>query len=399
MTVTNVDVSAFASSEICATMVCNRNPSENGALGKKPVPGRMLLSVLNGNYSETSLAKMATARLEKLLTQLVSCTSEHSVQSGKKGVKCYRRPKWWPKDMEFKFPITELHGKTLSSLTWNKFLRRLVTVCSQFCNARIALVKWRQEETKENVEKRKRKTSGSPLNCTKKQKTENSNGRILRNKVLSSLNTNPVLFVRLYDILKTPPVSPPAVTQNDFLQQLGLQTKSDSKCSDRKAITPPPLRLAHIPHVPFSSDYGRIIISREKQPVLAEVHLRRLERLEWYTKDTKSPASTNSAITYPVSYDFEKQESSHTYKFPRRQYYQGDSTLHTVSFLKSLCKPLSVRLTRIDCPKTKKGNGVLRDLKVLIPRVNIKKIKVEKNNQKVNKNNPVVMLRRLRLKT
>lgn len=383
-------------------MVCNIYLPENGIVGKKLVCGSMLLSVLNGKYSEANLAKMATVKLERLLTQLVWCTSEFGEQSGKNGIKCYRRPKWWPKDVGFKLPIKQLRRRTYSSLTWNRCLRRLVDDCSQFCNnQRTTPVKWRQEDTKENVENReKRKADKSSVSGVKTLIPQTSNGRILRNKVLSAINTNPVLFVRLYDILKTPVVVPPAVSKNDFLRGFALQSKSDNVRSEREAIVPNSLRLAHVPHVPFSSDYGRVIISREKQPIPKEVHLRKIERLEWYTNDSHYPASTSSVASYPVTYDSGKEGSFHTYKFPRRQFYQGDSTLRTVSFLKSLCKPVSVRLTRIDCRKTQiktksttRLNGVIRDVKVLIPRMNLKKIKA-----KDNKREPMVMLRRLRPK-
>lgn len=373
-------------------MVFNTNSSEKGAVVEKLVPGKLLLSVLNGNYPKVSLLKSGTIVLEKLLTQVVLCTSDFRRQ---RSVKCYQRPKWWPKNLDFKFPITQLRSATYSSLMWNNFLRQLIAACSQFCDSQLT-AKWRQEETKENVNRKKRKRSGTSLDCSKKQKIESSSSKTSRNNVLSAINTNSVLCVRLYDILKTPAaVVPPVVTQNEFLLGLGLERKRDNQRNEKQTIIPNIVKLAQVPHVvPFSSEYGRTVLRREKQPLPVEVHLRRIERIEWYTKDTRSSPSIKSISDYPATYDFEKDRACfHTYKFPRRQFYQGDSTLHSVSFLKSLCKPLTVTLTRIDCskrPNRSSRNGVIKDLKVVIPRVNLKKLE---------RRNPVVMLRRLQLKT
>lgn len=376
-------------------MVCNTNITKNVA-AEKVLVRSPLLTVLNGNYPAASVSRMGTVRLEKLLTQLVSCTSELGEQGGKKGGEEHKRPKWWPKDMDFEEPITLLRTKMPCSLKWSTILRRLIVVCSQFCNDRQigTTVKWRQDETKENVvSTKKRKAAENAFQCVKRRKPDTPECRILRSKVLSAINTNPVNpFVRLYDILKPPRTTPPPiVTQDDFLRGFGLLNKTDSACVERKRITPSSLKLLHMPQVPFSSDYGRIVINRDRQPVPMEVHLRKIERLEWYLNDANSsPATSNNTLTltYPVTHDRVKESSFHTYKFPRKQFYQGDSTLRTVSFLLSFCKPLSVVLTRIDPNLIKRKTKTVRDVKVIIRRLNLKKMDKK----------PVVVLHRLPVK-
>lgn len=275
------------------------------------------------------------------MTRLIQCTSTKRSDGvcktrngqGRSG----QRPPWWPRELDFGQPLDLL--KTKTRVKWTTLLRELVEICYKFFSAKPSSeLQWVSNKRKElsndeNTPRRRR------IECLRRLKHRCSSSK---GAASSSEHKTPV--VRLRDILKVP-------SQEEFMSKLGLQScgPSSESTSDTFARPKPvTTRLSQMPTVPFSSDYGRVLIGREKLN-LDQTHQRRIERVEWYLKDQAPPREPTP--TFPVTYEPKSPQNHHNYKFPKRQYYQDSNFVNNLEFLKTLCKPVCVVLERLPVEK------------------------------------------------
>lgn len=265
---------------------------------------------LKGKYHPVSVAKYGRERLEKTVTRLVNVTTNN------------HKPQWWPDEVVFAHSLQDLK-KLIPDSVWNQMLRRLVLLCRDFY---------------------------TPKKC-----------------VLREINNlrRPVVYLK--DICRV-------VEKDQFVRGLGLVRVGGSHVADAAPPTvAKPIRLAGMPHVPFSSDYGQLLIKREKTLPLEGAHLKRLERLQRYLKNHNE---VNNPAEYPVTYDKrDDQTYCHLYRFPVKQAYQMRDK---VEFLKSLCKPVRVILQRYDIPRKKKV------LRVVLTRLKLETVKLRRRNNRIN---------------
>lgn len=303
--------------------------------------------VLNGSYTAAKLAKCSRKRLENVVTRLMEITSEEGTRKENR-----KRPKWWPKELVFVHPLENLKKCTPDAI-WNQVLRKLVLLCRKFyienCN-----------------------------NIKTIQLDANNKGRKTRHSVLKEVQQNSSLVVRLHDILKIRDKS--VLNKSGFVEGLNLIPVASRILAgnhiNNQAISKP-VRLASIPSVPFSSDYARVLLKRERQVLPQEVHLKRLERIERYLKhDSTVFASTSSK--YSITYDKKQELHCHIYRFPARQSYQ---VRDKVAFLKGLCKPVSVMLVRYD-ELSSRNEKQKRSLKVVLSRLKIQPSRLRDRNCK-----------------
>lgn len=294
--------------------------------------------VFNGKLTTAKLAKYGRRRLEDTVTRLVKFTS--GLDAKKEN---YKKPMWWPREILFLQPLENLK-KVTPDAAWNHVLRRLVALCTKFYA--------------------ERGSNG--------KKIEVGKGRRCKQTALKEVQQNPV--VCLQNIFKNNDNRD--VNKSEFVEGLNLVPVGGLKQASQPAVLKP-VRLVLLPNVPFSSDYARVLVKREKQVLPEEVHLKKLERLERYLK-TDSSAHVPTEATYPVTFVEKKEFYCHIYQFPARQSYQIQDK---VTFLKSLCKPVSVVLVRCDhlCRKAMKRKR-MKVLKVVLPRLKIQATKKYVNN-------------------
>lgn len=331
------------------SLIKPEDPSEMGCSGNSPADKIAKLMakmksgvcvVPNGGYSNEKLAKYSREKLESVVTHLVETTSGMDAKTEN-----YRRPKWWPKELTFALPLENLKKLTPNS-SWKQVLRNLVRLYQEF-------YAYRNRATKRKLEEN--------ANCHSRHRPKKPKNI----RVLSEIHNNcePVVF--LYDILKT---NLRTVTRNEFSERLNLIPVGSREKKQDSPLVLKPVKLSSIPAVPFSCDYARVILSREKPVVLDEVHLKKIERIERYLKqDCIVPKMTTAQ--YPVTYNKKEDSYCHIYKFPVQQCCQ---LRDKVQFLKSLCRPLIVRLERCNL-ETKKKEIIVnaKILKVMLPRLHI----------------------------
>lgn len=301
------------------------NSSAVGILPKLP-------GVLYKHYSEKRIASYSKGYLQRLLTCLLELSREVSAKEDSMG-----QPKWWPQEMAYDLSVQDMT---------NSALAKLVVLGRDFL--------WSPEKSNISGENLRRKKN--LRRCRERRTT--------RLKVLSENRFNRMPFVRLYDILRPSPIR-----KEHYVEQLGLMPVNCAlKRTDRLLRKMP--RLITMPNVPFSSDYARTIINNEKQTICPEVHLRKIENTEWYLRNDLSTADP-TVKDYPITYNKTEEEYCHLYRFPVRQSYQ---ILDKVEFLKTLCRPLEVRLEKINVshkkiPAARRVTLNIKVLKVVLPRL------------------------------
>lgn len=271
---------------------------------------------LKGKYRPVSVAKYSRERLEQTVTHLVNVTTTHKENNNK--------PQWWPDEVVFAHSLQDLK-KVIPDSVWNQMLRRLVLLCRDFY---------------------------SPKKKSVLREIQHNNLR------------RPVVYLK--DVRRV-------VEKDQFVRGLGLVQVGSHVANATPPTVAKPIRLAAMPHVPFSSDYGQLLIKREKTLPLEEIHLKRLERLERYLRNNNEG---NNPAEYRVTYDKkDDQVYCHLYRFPVKQAYQMRDR---VEFLKSLCKPVRVILQRCDVPRKKKV------LKVVLTRLKLETFKLRRRTNPIH---------------
>lgn len=308
-----------------------------------------VLRVFKGKYRAANVAKYSRRRLESAVSRLVTITSRRKENYGK--------PKWWPNEVIYTERLQDLK-KLVPNSVWNQMLRKLLALCWQFYD-------------------------GEKL-C---EKNKTRKKRVLQ-EVQQHHSFQPVVCLR--DILK--PCSAKKVCKSSFIKSLSLVPVGGSHDGGRKeenlsTLFSKPIRLTHVPNVPFSSDYGQVLMKREKMGSLEEAHLKRLERIERYLKNDSGAICPNAdddngddddvdRVEYPVTYDKKEDFYCHIYRFPVRQAYQIQDK---ITFLKGLCRPVSVILERYDVPRRKK-----KVLKVVLTRCKITCLRLRNGRKAYN---------------
>lgn len=279
-----------------------------------------VIKILISKYRNINLTKCGRQRLENIVTHLVNISS---CSNGRK--ENYRRPEWWPTELLFSRNLTDLK-ELIPDAVWNKVLRNLVIVfCDFYC-----------EENRRN--NRKRENHQTVL------------------KEIQQKCLKPVVCLR--DIFK-----PSCVSKDAFVKGLGLvPVEKHEEVNKALSGHARPVKFTFSSTVPFSSDYARVILKRDKIVSLEEAHLKRMERIERYLRN-EDIVSQHNTIEYPVTYNKREELYCHIYKFPVKQAYQIQDR---VTFLKSLCRPVSAIEERCDLPYKKK-----KVLKVVLTRLKI----------------------------
>lgn len=302
--------------------------------------------ILNGSYTAAKLAKYSRKRLESVVTRLMKITSKE----GTRKENC-KRPKWWPKELVFVYPLENLKKCTPDAI-WNQVLRKLVLLCRNFYVDNCSIKDVQLDENRGRQ--------------TKKSKQA----------VLKEVHQNSSLVVCLHDILKT---KHKGVSKSEFIERLNLipvASRYQAVNHVNNATVLKSVKLASIPSVPFSSDYAQVLLKREKQGFPQEVHLKRLERIERYLKNDTTVLTT-TLPEYSVTYDKKQELCCRIYRFPVRQSYQVKDK---IEFLKNLCTPVSVMLVRYD--ELSKNEKQRKSLKVVLSRLKIQPTRLRDRNRK-----------------
>lgn len=190
----------------------------------------------------------------------------------------------------------------------------------------------------------------------KNRKRESRARQKLKDKHRSKTKQQRQAYVKLTDICKELPLTKVVeepVTQELFMANLGLTSH------DVQQIPTPP-RSEHGNHlvkfknclsgrVPFSSDYGRHIINRDHHLVPNMAINRKLERIEWYLRKNEMPTN-HITPDFEVTYEYKRHEYVRSYQFPRTRYGQQSSSVRD-QFVQYVCKPVCVKLARMDLEK------------------------------------------------
>ncbi|CAG9771233.1 unnamed protein product [Ceutorhynchus assimilis] len=301
--------------------------------------------VLKGNFPKEALEKMSRKRLEKLVLELVECSSSKSGAKDFKGLyrglclKQINTPEWWPSEQIISQSLTA-DGKCLMGI-----LRFLVYKCCQFFQ------KTQYKESLNNFTKpqvtSKRRTL-IPQNLAPKSK---------RASPVDSINYNPV--VSLINVLL--PEKP--ITQESFLDGFGLQSTFNPIIGEEPTITPTnnSIKFNNTSNIPFSSDLGRELMKRDNHFCPEALRARRLEKFEWYVN--KPIVNRPNNIKYEVTYQEKKDWLlDRKFKYPKRQIWQhpGDTDFQKKALL---CRRLKVLVLKQDLSKLQ------RKLRVVLSRV------------------------------
>lgn len=382
---------------------------------------RLLTAVQTGYYPHMSFKKMNHLRLEHFVTQLIDYSTNEYYN--RNDIAQSLRPLWWPKYLKFVIPIRKLKGK-IGKRDWASTLRSVIVSCSDFYkfnflndvipkehlmqihkggffNPEISRNNgcwtYRCHENNRAILTRKR-TAGIEENCLS----------ISRNGFLPSkfspvvelsdvakypaylLGTLKIPKVNLIDIVKYPPdlrkvrkksqlrvkkrkkflklphvrlhelfETPKDVhySKDDFMNYFNLgkyNVNNNSVPPQRKKAVLS--RILRNNNIPISSDLGRYGL--QSKSVVSCSMARKTQRLDWFLKEIPEVKSNQEySVTYPTD---QGSELNHHYVFPKRQQYQAHLNLRSYSRLKK-CKPLCVRLERVDLNKLKDKyiNGLL----------------------------------------
>lgn len=180
-----------------------------------------------------------------------------------------------------------------------------------------------------------------------------------------------IAYVKLNDVFRELPqvkIKEEPVTQEAFMGELGLaQTASPEELTTNtspKTAIHPTIKFNNglNGRIPFSSDYGRHIVKRDRHFVPDCVTHRRLERLEWNLRECETPPPPRNAIgDYEVTYEPKKREYVRNYRFPKRQFWQKAWGVKE-QFARYLCRPVTVEVERMDLEKARdeiKRGGVV----------------------------------------
>lgn len=288
-------------------------------------------------------------------------------------------------DLALKDPIsTVCSTESTAFMTWNSILKGLVSHCTQlsacgrdtFSNA--FALNWRQTDNrkvlaplalKQNADNIiagslaiKRKSTTELIWAPPKKKSKlditycdtlNSCSIPLkrtsaRNLLLQYKCVSKTPFVKLFDVLKEIPQEKQEdkiVEKNDFMSMFELDTPDNTnRKSAAEVKTTHPIKLTKTVAIPFSSIYGRKLLLRERHCLPEDVALKKIERTDWYL-NRDAPRCTNHDSPV-VTYD-KRSQYTRTYRYPKRQFYQKHKSLKQ-HFLEYVCKPVCVRLERID---------------------------------------------------
>lgn len=279
--------------------------------------------VFTGNFPKEAVSKMNRQRLERFVLQLVESTSGVSANEAQDFEGLCRRlflkevekPQWWPSDQIIYRTITP-DGRYLMGL-----LKFLVYKCCEFfkkpkenLNTEVFVT-----QVDENLRRSKRKLHSAETYTPAKRRTllpRNYTAQVnKKNSEILSQIKSPV--IKLQDIL----YKPKSLDQGQFLKLLELKSISSPITENLSPLTSyGSVKFNTCTHIPFSSDLGMELMRRDNHTCPEITKTRKLDRLEWHLN--KPSMNTESASSFPVSYQEKKNTTFHTYKMPKRQHYQ-----------------------------------------------------------------------------
>ncbi|KAF2884280.1 hypothetical protein ILUMI_21901 [Ignelater luminosus] len=341
---------------------------------------------------------MSDQVLESMVTHLVRCTCDNVTDCPKSNEKGATEEKDFPiKQRELDDCNEEDEGKT--PMKWDSILKDFLSRCPRLCTDEplkqtipLGAARWRETNDRQvlaPLDLTDNIIAGN-LDMSRKRKAEVPNSIWIPNKrikvedtvklklcsvvvkraplnILSFQykNANIKSYVKLYDFFKEVPQTKQdekEVSKNEYMGFLNLDSKEPCDPNQLSLVkTSHPTKLSNFPQIPFSSDYGRLLLARERHCLPQEVALRKIDRMEWYLKGTAPVLRNNNNnnnyyynnnnnifINNPdfIIYD-RKVRNLHLYKFPKRQFHQKHQTLYQ-SLIKYVCKPVCVHLEKLD---------------------------------------------------
>lgn len=303
--------------------------------------------------SELEASKMSVVQLE----QFVSFIVKRSCRNGSDPDHVAARPKWWPSDVAFSYPISR--ARTMDIAKWRETLLDVIARCYTY-------------RGRDDTFRRADKSVRSAANLTRRREAQiqrrgsDESVAVLATATASAtatdrtlseepLNATPGLspVISLCDVLKLQPkenVEVKPVSKNDFLTYFKLSdTQHCSVILNNNLYKPShPLHLLNTHQIPFSSDLGKRM-TKECHIVPHDIHLRKIERVERYLTTVIS-TDTAKPVEYEVSFN-RNPRYSHTYVFPTKVYRRKERISSKATFLlMHHCRPCTVELEKYKIP-------------------------------------------------
>lgn len=336
---------------------------------------RLVSEVFSGNFPASDVNKMNIASLEKFVLRLVEHTSTEMSAKTLSRIKCKDKPKWWPSDVL----IEDCNTKEKIKQFRITLKQLVVNCCNFFKTYNVTWLpntkSWINDENFDVVRGIKR--SGNevyhPSHANKRRKTLLSKN-FTADVPNESANTfgdpsETKLFCEL-DVIESP-IDPDPLDQVSFLKLFSLGLNNNIIAKTGRPIFPRIIKFLNCPHIPLSSDAGKLMMKNENYSVPDYVTARKLDRVEWYV-NKHIPKIAD--IKFEISFVPPKYTSRHFYKFPKRQLHQVRGNYAYNEFLIKLCKSLVVVIENEDLFLKKKQLDSFK-ISVTVPRVSEKILK------------------------
>lgn len=328
---------------------------------------RLITEVFSGNFPANDVNRMNLAVLEKFVLRLVEHTSADMSAKTLSRIKCKDKPKWWPSDVLIEDCITKEKVKQFRTT-----LKELIVNCCNFFKT--YNVTWlpnsKSRINDENFDvvrgiKRGGNDVYHPSHTSKRRKT-----LLSKNFTADVPNESANIFddiseAKIRSNCSEPPVESDPLDQVGFLKLFSLGLNNNAIVQTEQPVFSRLLKFHNCPHIPLSSDAGKLMMKNEKYSVPEYVITRKLDRVEWYiNKQMPRVGDIKFEITYvPPKYTY-----SHLYKFPKRQLHQVRGNHAYNEFLFKLCKSVVIVIKNEDLLAKKK---ILESCKmcVTVPRV------------------------------
>lgn len=309
---------------------------------------RLIGEVFSGHFPASDVSKMNLASLEKFVLRLVEYSSANMSAKTLSRIKCKDKPKWWPSDVL----IEECNTKEKIK-EFRITLKQLVLNCCNFFKAyNITWLpntkSWINDENFDIARGVKR-----GVNEVYHSSSQNKRRKTLLSKNFTAdvPNESANIFSDLPDITlfddhyDEPPVDSDPVDQVSFLKLFNLGLNNNMVIKNERPIFSRQVKFHNCPHIPLSSDTGKLMMKNENYSVPEYVTTRKLERVEWYVnKHIPKVIDTK----YEISFVPNKCKVKHFYKFPKRQLHQVKGNHIYSEFLFKLCKSLIVIIKNED---------------------------------------------------
>lgn len=336
---------------------------------------RLISEVFSGNFPASDVNRMNLASLEKFVLRLVEHTSNDMSAKTLSRIKCKDKPKWWPSDVLLEDCNTKEKIKQFR-LT----LKQLVLNCCNFFKTYNVTwlpdtKTWINDENFDVVRGIKRNINEvyHSAHASKRRKTlfsKNFTADVPNESANTFDDPSETNFIYKFDIIE-PPVETEPLDQVGFLKLFSLGLNNNSVVKMDTPLLSRQIKFLNCPHIPLSSDAGKLMMKNENYSVPDYVTARKLERVEWYVNKNIPKFNDNK---FEISFVPPKYTSRHRYKFPKRQLHQVRGNSFYNNFLLKLCKSLVIVIENENLIVKKQQLDSL-NISVTVPRVSQKDLK------------------------